>query len=340
MSDIIRASFPGNSGDFRDNIERLESEQADYLDNVVSGPEWWFKDSPWSTPKWGAPGYRFRRTLEDKVYREQQYEARGIPTGIFGHDTSREAAADFLRRLDPAAECFTFQTYDDDRERRRSRNDDDPLAKVFNGSLAKHEGELARLNGEGAGVSVTINATNGKGRRAYHMTRARAVWQEDDNGFPPDSFPLRPSIVVETSPGHFHRYWLLSEELSKEEHKGVMDRMVQSYDSDKSAREFNKAMRLPGFWNRKPGREPFHVRVTEASGARYSRDQILRAFPPPPPLKEESPRPGREQETAEETKARVAAALDCISPDCCRDDWLAVGMALKHEFGESGWISR
>jgi hypothetical protein len=23
--------------------------------------------------------------------------------------------------------------------------------------------------------------------------------------------------------------------------------------------------------------------------------------------------------------------------DCCRADWLAIGMALKHEFGESGW---
>jgi hypothetical protein len=335
---------------FRDDTERREAEQADFLagleadSNIVAGPKTWFQNSSWNMGesrqvlgvyRGMSGGGMDQRLAELKAYREQRGEPADA-SGTLRMAGGFAAALDFLQCLDPGAESFCFQTYDDDKERRRSRNEH-PLDRVFNGSLAEHEGELTRLNGEGAGVSVTINETNGRGRRAYHMVRARAVWQEDDNGFPPDRFPLRPSIVVETSPGHFHRYWLV-EGLTNKEHKGVMERMVESFGSDKSAKEFNKAMRLPGFWNRKPEREPFHVRVIEANGARYSRDQILRAFPPPPPPKE-SPRnlAGRRQETAEETKARAIDALNCISPDCRRDDWLAVGMALKHEFGESGW---
>jgi hypothetical protein len=58
---------------FRDDIERRGAEQANYLEtNVISGPAEWFKGSPWSTPKWGAPGYRYRRMLEHDAYHEQQ----------------------------------------------------------------------------------------------------------------------------------------------------------------------------------------------------------------------------------------------------------------------------
>ena len=31
---------------------------------------------------------------------------------------------------------------------------------------------------------------------------------EDDDGYE-GGFPIEPSLVVETSPGHFHRYWLV-----------------------------------------------------------------------------------------------------------------------------------
>lgn len=36
------------------------------------------------------------------------------------------------------------------------------------------------------------------------------------------------------------------------------------------------------------------------------------------------------------TLDEVADALDFISADCCRDDWIKIGMAIKSEFGEGG----
>jgi hypothetical protein len=49
--------------------------------------------------------------------------------------------------------------------------------------------ELSHLNEQGAGIFVTVNETDGKGRKRENITRVRAVWQEDDDGFD-GPFPL------------------------------------------------------------------------------------------------------------------------------------------------------
>lgn len=55
---------------------------------------------------------------------------------------------------------------------------------------------------------MVVNETDGNGRKAEDVRRVRAVWQEDDNGWEGD-FPLSPSIVVQSSIGKYHRYWLV-----------------------------------------------------------------------------------------------------------------------------------
>ena len=100
MRDISSVPADFNGGDFRDEIERLESEQADYLasladSNVVAGPAEWFKGSAWGTPAWGAPGYRYRRMLEFDAYRERQGEPPGSPGMLMIHGG---AASMFLAR--------------------------------------------------------------------------------------------------------------------------------------------------------------------------------------------------------------------------------------------------
>src|SRR5262249_33542591 len=62
----------------------------------------------------------------------------------------------------------------------------------------------------GAAVFVAVNETDGSGRCKENIRRVRAVFQEDDNGYR-GSFPLGPSIVVESLPGRFHRYWLVAD---------------------------------------------------------------------------------------------------------------------------------
>ena len=185
----------------------------------------------------------------------------------------------FLRVLDPNAKWLTFQTFTD----REQKPQPDPFAKVFNAS--RFTRGLLDLYEQGAGAWVTINDTEGNGRKASAVTRVRAVWQEDDDGFEGE-FPLEPSLVVETSPGHFHRYWLVSgdwpaDEQGRKDFAGVMACMVAAYGSDKGAKDISRVLRVPGFLHRKNPAEPHMVRIVGGNRRRYTRAQIMEAFPPP-----------------------------------------------------------
>lgn len=184
----------------------------------------------------------------------------------------------FLALLDPSTETFTFQTFAD----RKSANTG-ALARVFHGTLAQHSEVLAQLNRQGAGVFVTVNKTDGKGRKASNITAVRAVWHEDDIGAPL-AFHCRPSLIVESSPGKRHRYWFV-DGLGADEHRGVEELMDVVYGSDPNAKDISRVLRLPGFLHSKG--EPFVTRIVEASGRRYMRTEILAAFPPitPPSAK-------------------------------------------------------
>lgn len=194
--------------------------------------------------------------------------------------TNISQQARFLRLLDRNAKLFTFQTF----------ADSDPLKG--NGALARvlHRGiddpQLQQLNNAGAGVYVTINETALKGRRtADNIRRVRTIFQEDDHAYT-GQFPIEPSVVVESSPGHFHRYWLIAgewaaDEAGRRDFRGVIERMIANYGSDPGAKDISRVLRLPGFLNRKRA-EPFRVRIAKVHPQvrRYTRDEILRAFPP------------------------------------------------------------
>jgi RepB DNA-primase from phage plasmid len=189
--------------------------------------------------------------------------------------TLPNAAQQFLKLLDPAAEQFTFQTFQD-----RPQG-----AAITNPKLARvHQGAdlLQRYYRNGAGVWVTVNETDGRGRRSENIVRIRCIFQEADAGYG-GPFPLEPSITIETSPQRFHRYWLTSwgaDAQGRRDFAAVMERMVASYGSCKGAKDISRVLRVPGFLHRKS--TPHLVQIVSAPGHRYSREQILRAFPPIP----------------------------------------------------------
>jgi hypothetical protein len=139
-----------------------------------------------------------------------------------------KAARQFLQLLDPAAQGFTVQTFADGQT-------NDSLARSNPG-----RDEVLRLYQRGAGIYITVNQTDLTGRKSENIKRIRAIWQEDDEGHG-GPFPLDPSLVVESSPGHFHRYWLVADDWPADEQgradfAAVMERMVVSYGSDKNAK--------------------------------------------------------------------------------------------------------
>jgi hypothetical protein len=93
-----------------------------------------------------------------------------------GAENSKINAGRYFELLDPSAASFTFQTFADGKA-------DQYLAAIFEGTLARNK----RLKGsatltsiedayeQGAGVWVTVNETDGTGRKIENIVRVRAA---------------------------------------------------------------------------------------------------------------------------------------------------------------------
>jgi hypothetical protein len=166
-----------------------------------------------------------------------------------------DEAERFLAALDPTAATFTFQTFDDNADRK-----DEKLAGVWVGTLRGLWSKLRRYN-KSAGVFVTVNETDGKGRAAKNIERVRAVFVDLDGAPLPGAFHVEPHVVVESSPGRWHLYWLVRD-CSRDEFAPLQKRLAAHYGGDKAVHDLPRVMRLPGFVHRK--RKPFRSRLVEA----------------------------------------------------------------------------
>lgn len=155
-------------------------------------------------------------------------------------------------------EEFTFQTFDD------SKRKDPKLARVLHGDFDACLQELIKLNRQGAGIFVTINATNLKGRTAADIVRCRGVCIDLDGASvePLMSAPITPHIVVESSPGKFHIYWLI-EDLALEHFTIVQKQLAAMFKGDSQVCDLPRVMRLPGFLHKK--QKPFLTHIISAS---------------------------------------------------------------------------
>lgn len=155
-------------------------------------------------------------------------------------------AQDFLNALagvpNPAV---TFQTFDDKKPGLAH------LARVRHGTLSEHRAELDQLNRDGAGVFVTINETDGHGRRKENVTGLRAVFVDDDaRKLHAHDLLLRPSIVVR-SVGGVHVYWCLEPGQPLDEFTEVQIALALVYGTDPTIKDLPRVMRVPGFLHNK-----------------------------------------------------------------------------------------
>lgn len=168
----------------------------------------------------------------------------------------------FLQALDPAG-IFTFQTFDDNKERAASAKKGtgrDPLARVFHGTLERHLDALAAMQRRGAGAFVMVNRADGHGRSASNVTGIRAHFVDLD-GAPVDPVlhaAAPPHIVVESSPGKWHAYWSV-QDAQKSAFKGTQHALADKFGGDRAVCDLSRVMRVPGFWHLKA--TPFQSRL-------------------------------------------------------------------------------
>jgi hypothetical protein len=176
----------------------------------------------------------------------------------------RAEAEKFLALLDPAATKFTFQTFDDNKERKTPH-----LVRIFHGTIAAHFDTLAVLNACGAGIYVTINETNFLGRTAENIVRVRCLFADFDEASTviPETQPQR-HVVVNSSRGKWHVYWRVNG-VDLGAFATIQEAIATHYDSDHSVKDLPRVMRLPGFFHCKADKnkeaEPYMVRIVEVN---------------------------------------------------------------------------
>lgn len=239
---------------------------------------------------------------------------------------NRDEAERFLTVLDANAASFTFQTFDDDKERRNPK-----LVRILHGSLSQHFETLQQLNTQGAGVFITVNETDGKGRAAENITRVRAQFVDLD-GAPLEAVlqaKLPPHIVVESSPSRWHAYWLV-ENAQLDEFKPIQEALSARFNSDPSVKDLPRCMRLPGFLHRKG--EPFQTRIKSTSEAAPYQAAVFE-LPKGKAEPWDRDTPATHAEADPETVAEYQDLLSVIDPDIEYGTWWSICCALVNLLG-------
>ena len=240
-------------------------------------------------------------------------------------------AVRFLRTLAPNGSLLTWQTFDDDKKRARQT-----LKRVLHGPLTKHAATLAKLQKQGAGVFITVNECDGKGRCAENVTNVRALFVDLDGAplEPVEKGPLAAHIIIESSRGRWHAYWRVKD-CALEEFRELQVALAARFNSDPQVQDLPRVMRVPGFLHQKG--EPFISKLLQADAGTYTVAEIRQAFQfsKPQPAK-----PSAAVATVA-TPADIAAlierlrgALKFLKADD-RAKWLEYGWAIGRATGQA-----
>ncbi|NQZ83730.1 MAG: hypothetical protein HRT52_22260 [Colwellia sp.] len=164
----------------------------------------------------------------------------------------------------------------------RAINLSNNLVENLKGSITDLDVELRRLNDAGYDIFITVNQTDGIGIKAKNITAIRAFTMDFDDADADNlriikSLPVKPSMVIETSPNKFHVWFMLNENDSRLHlFKLIQLALANKYNTDKSIIDLPRVMRLPSFYHRKS--TPFLSRIIEDNGTYFSIEQLTESF--------------------------------------------------------------
>jgi putative DNA primase/helicase len=163
----------------------------------------------------------------------------------------------------------TFQSLPD----RRDSNEIRP--QVLHGALLDNYETLLQANSRGNAVSLMVNQGDGRGRRAGNVIGVRAVFVDLDGAtlHAISGASLKPHIIVESSPGKYHVYWLV-DGLPLELFTDIQKALAAKFNGDPAVHDLPRVMRIPGFYHMKS--TPFLSRLVEINDhPHFGADEIM-----------------------------------------------------------------
>lgn len=187
----------------------------------------------------------------------------------------------FLQQLDQSENpSFAYRCFQDDKSAVKNPS----LTCMRYGKLEDLQDEFIRLNMMGSGIFYTVNRTNGQGFKKEDVISVRAVFADLDGSplEPAQKFKLPPQIVVESSQGRFHTFWIIdkNQPLALPLFEPVQSKIAELFHSDPSVKDLGRVMRLPGMYHKKNPLKPFLTTIisTHNTPSSYSATEILDAF--------------------------------------------------------------
>jgi len=236
----------------------------------------------------------------------------------------------FFDWIDPSADAlWCLQTLDD--QKLKELPERIRLTKVFHANrdnLTTVLQHLEWLNARGAGIFLTINRTDGRGRKVENVTAVRALFLDLDVApvAPVLNSARPPQLVTETSPGKFHCYFK-AQDITVQDFRAYQEALSDRFGGDPMVNTPQSVMRVPGFWHRKG--EPFLTRI-----------HCVNERPPYQISElEKKVQPVRTRTSNEDKQAHplmVAAAVAVIgNPDLHWTKWNHIGMTIYAATGGS-----
>ena len=164
-----------------------------------------------------------------------------------------------------------LQTFKDDKEHGRV------VCKRLSESS---EGEVKNLNEIGSGIFFTPNGfSKDTSLRTEACCDLLNYWFVDIEGYPKqeqieqiNSFPLSPTMVVETKNGH-HCYWKI---IGKSPYwYKVIDLLIEYFGSDMAISSTNEVLRIPGYLHQKDRNAPFMIKLLSENDSGYTEENML-----------------------------------------------------------------
>lgn len=146
------------------------------------------------------------------------------------------------------------------------------------GTWDRHRAELICANREGHGVFVLINKSDGTGRKVDNIIGVNALFVDLDGAHlePVRQFVLEPHLVVESSRGRFHAYWLINN-LPLAFFSPLQKRLIKQFSADPVVHDLPRIMRIPGLIHHK--NKPFVSQILEHNNIPdYNLEDFLTAF--------------------------------------------------------------
>lgn len=210
-------------------------------------------------------------------------------------------------------------------------------------------------NEKHAEIAIVPNVMDGQGRKAENCVEIKWLFADFDDGKQTLEsileLPIKPNLVVQTSPGRFHAYWRITD-CQLDQFKPIQKALAEKIGSDPSVVDRARCMRLAGTVNHKHAKSFLAAIVYPPLGKKNTKSRTVAEFcqrfdltldlpGAPGGHGDDVPRP-TPKENRSFTMAEIGEMLTRIPSDA-RDTWFKVGAAIHNTWptteGYKMWTS-